>query len=114
MTTMMKNQTAKADAGKIRLTMIPTKALWAVGAIYEYGRKKYPSKPDNWKDVEIQRYRDSAFRHFMQYLDNPSGNDPESGLPILWHFLWNAITLTALQETDWDFEDGKLIKKEMR
>ena len=107
----MQDQTAKADANKIRLTMIPTKALWAAGAIYEYGRTKYPSSPDNWKDVSIERYRDAAFRHFLAYLDHPDGNDEESGLPILWHFLWNAITLTALQETDYEFKDGKLVHK---
>lgn len=105
------DQTAKADAGKIRLTMVARKAIWAAAAIYEYGRSKYPSKPDNWKDVSIERYKDSAYRHFLEYLDNPSGNDAESGLPILWHCLWNLITLTALQETDYDFKDGKLVHK---
>ena len=45
------NQTAKADAGKLQLTMVPTGIIRAIARIRMYGNQKYGS-PDNWKDVE--------------------------------------------------------------
>ena len=70
----MSDQTAKADAGKPRLTLVPRGIIWAVAAIREYGCRKY-KEPDNWKRVEKERYRDAAYRHFMAYLDDPAGKD---------------------------------------
>ena len=73
--------------------------IWAIAAIREYGNAKYPDGgPDNWKQVEPQRYRDAAFRHFLAYLDNPSGNDEESGLPHLWHLACNIAFLIEMEE----------------
>lgn len=92
----MGDQTAKADAGKPRLTLVPREIIWAIAYIREYGCKKY-SDPDNWKRVEVQRYRDAAYRHFMAYLDDPHGNDEESGLPHLWHLACNIAFLCALE-----------------
>ena len=89
------NQSAKADAGKPRLTLVPRQIIWDIAEIREYGVKKY-HEIDNWKKVEIERYRDAAYRHFMKYLDDPDGVDEESGLPILWHIACNVAFLIAL------------------
>ena len=62
----------------------------------EYGNKKY-GNPDNWKEVEIERYRDAAFRHFMAYLDNPQGYDAESGIEHLKHLACNIAFLCELE-----------------
>lgn len=95
---MNETQSAKADAGKPRLTLVPRKIIWAIAAIRMYGNSKYPDGgPDNWKRVEPQRYRDAAFRHFLAYLDDPKGVDAESGLPHLWHL---ACNIAFLCETD--------------
>lgn len=95
---MNETQSAKADAGKPRLTLVPRKIIWAIAAIRMYGNAKYPDGgPDNWKRVEPQRYRDAAFRHFLAYLDDPKGVDAESGLPHLWHL---ACNIAFLCETD--------------
>lgn len=59
------NQQAKSDAGKPRLTMVPRKIIWDIAEVREYGTKKYGC-PENWKKVEIERYRDALFRHFME------------------------------------------------
>ena len=91
------NQEAKADAGKLRLTLVPVKLINAVAAVREYGCKKY-SDPENWKRVEPQRYRDALYRHWTAYLDGEK-RDPESGLPHLWHVACNAAFLIALE---WD------------
>lgn len=73
------SQTAKADAGKPRLTLVPRKIIWAIARIREYGNRKYHD-PENWRQVAPQRYRDAAYRHFLAYLDDPRGVDEESGL----------------------------------
>lgn len=99
MQTDMNDQTAKADAGKPRLTLVPRKIIWAIAAIREYGTKKYKEE-DNWKRVEIERYRDAAYRHFMRYLDDPTGVDEESGLPHLWHCACNIAFLCEMEKLE--------------
>lgn len=92
-------QSAKADAGKLRLTLVPTSAIRAIATIRMYGTGKYGS-PDNWKKVAKERYRDALFRHLLSYLDDPAGTDPESGLPHLWHLICNAAFLCDMEEYD--------------
>ena len=91
--------TAKAAAGKPRLSLVPRKIIWAIAAIREYGNKKY-GDPNNWKKVEPERYRDAAYRHFMRYLDDPTGVDEESGLPHLWHLACNVAFLCEMEKFD--------------
>ena len=92
------SQTAKADAGKAQLTLVPRKIIWAIARVREYGCKKYPEGgADNWRQVEPQRYRDAMMRHMLQYLDDPDGVDEESGLPHLWHCCCNAAFLCEME-----------------
>lgn len=93
----MTDQTIKADAGKPRLTLVPRKILFEIAKVREYGVNKYGNS-ENWKAVEIERYRDAAYRHFMQYLDDPNGNDEESGLPHLAHLACNIAFLCELEK----------------
>lgn len=92
----MNKQEAKADAGKPRFTLVPRGIIRAVAAIREYGCEKYHD-PENWRQVEPQRYRDAAFRHFMAYLDDPQGVDEEIGLPHLWHLACNIAFLIEME-----------------
>lgn len=93
------NQEIKADAGKLRLTLVPRKIIHAIARVRMYGVHKYPNGGiDNWKQVEMWRYRDAAFRHFIEYLDNPKKVDNESGLPHLWHLAANIAFLCELEE----------------
>ena len=95
------NQEAKADAGKLRPTLVPTAAIRAIAAIRGYGVAKYPNGgPDNWKKVEPERYRDAMARHMLAYIDDPTGKDEESGLPHLWHLICNAAFLCELENFD--------------
>lgn len=94
---MPNDQSIKADAGKLRLTLVPTELVRAVAAIREYGVNKY-GESESWKRVEIQRYRDAAYRHFLAYLDNPKSVDEESGLPHLWHLACNIAFLIELEK----------------
>lgn len=95
----MPSQTAKADAGKPQLTLVPRRIIWAIARVREYGCKKYPEGGvDNWKQVEKERYRDAMMRHMLQYLDDPDGVDEESGLPHLWHCCCNAAFLCEMEQ----------------
>ena len=92
----MNDQTIKSDAGKPRLSLVPRKIILDIAEIREYGTRKYGSH-EAWKSVEPERYRDAAYRHFLKYLDDPSGVDEESGLPHLWHLACNIAFLCELE-----------------
>ena len=88
-------QEAKSDAGKSRPTLVPVSLIEAVTAIREYGCQKYHD-PENWRKVEPQRYRDALYRHWLAYLKGEK-NDPESGLPTLWHCACNLAFLIEME-----------------
>lgn len=90
------NQEIKADAGKPKLTLVPRQIIFDIARVREYGLKKYGAS-ESWKQVDIQRYRDAAFRHFMAYLDDPQGVDEESGLSHLSHLACNISFLSELE-----------------
>lgn len=91
------DQTAKADAGKLPLTMVPTNIIRAVAVVRAYGTEKYKD-PENWLRVSKERYRDAAYRHWLAYLDDPEAVDPESGIPHLWHLACNIAFLCQMEE----------------
>lgn len=96
-----KNQAVKADAGKPQLTLVPTEIIYDIAEIRMYGCRKYHD-PDNWKEVEIERYRDAAYRHWLAYLKDPNGVDEESGLPHLWHLACNVAFLCEMEKENFN------------
>ena len=95
----MNDQKAKADAGKLPLTMVPRQIIREIARIRMYGNQKY-GDPENWKQVSVERYRDAAFRHFLSYLDDPHGLDEESGLPHLSHLCTNCAFLCEMEKME--------------
>lgn len=92
------NQEVKADAGKPKPTLVPRQIIWDIAEVREYGNNKYPKGgPDNWKQVDVARYRDAAFRHFLAYLDNPDSVDEESGIKHLKHLACNIAFLCEME-----------------
>lgn len=80
------------------MSLVPVQIIYDVAAVREYGCQKYPTGgKDNWKQVDPERYRDAAFRHFLQYIRDPKSVDEESGLPHLWHWLCNGAFLAELE-----------------
>lgn len=98
------NQEVKADSGKLQLTLVPRQIIRDIASVRMYGTKKYKDS-ENWKKVEKQRYKDAAFRHFLSYLDNPSGVDYESGLPHLWHLACNVAFLCELEDGENQYDN---------
>ena len=95
------DQKAKADVGKARLSIGPFKYIGAVTRVREYGNAKY-GDPENWRNVEVERYRDALFRHLLLYLEDPHGVDAESGLPHIWHVACNVAFLCEMEDEHFD------------
>ena len=89
------NQDVKADAGKIRPTLVPVSLIKAVAEVREYVCKKY-NDPENWRMVEPQRYKDALYRHLLAYLGGEE-YDQESGLHHLWHMACNVAFLIEME-----------------
>lgn len=90
------DQTAKADAGKLQITLVPTRIIEDIAEVRMYGNKKYHD-PNNWKDVEVERYRDALCRHLLAYIRDPKGVDEESGIPHYKHMACNMAFICEME-----------------
>lgn len=91
------DQTAKADAGKLQITLVPTQIIRDVAEVRMYGNRKYHD-PNNWKQVEVERYRDALCRHLLAYIDDPKSIDEESGIPHYKHMACNMAFICELEK----------------
>ena len=95
------DQTAKADKGKPKLTLVPRQIIYDIAEVREYGNNKYPEGgPDNWKKVSAERYRDAAYRHWLEYLEDPESVDEESGIKHLKHLACNIAFLCEFDKME--------------
>ena len=87
---------AKHDAGKLRWSLLPWRALEQVVAVMEYGAIKYAE--GSWSKVPDgrRRYFDAAFRHLI--ASQTEYNDPETKLPHLAHAACDVLFALALTE----------------
>lgn len=92
----MNDQTAKQDAGKPKLSLVPTQIIRDIAEVREYGNQKYKSK-DNWQNVEKQRYIDALYRHLLSYIDDPDGVDEESGIRHYKHMACNMAFICEME-----------------
>jgi hypothetical protein len=81
----------KADAGKIRMELIPTSAIYSLGRVLTHGAEKYGA--NTWQPVALDRYIGAILRHLMAFIDDPTGIDADSGLLHIEHVLTNAAFL---------------------
>lgn len=86
---------AKLDHGKLKLSLVPSQIIKDIALIREYGVKKYHD-PDNWKKVELQRYIDAFYRHWLEFVNDPNSIDSESGLPHYKHCACNMAFICEL------------------
>lgn len=103
----MRDQTIKADAGKRRLSLVPSQVIYDIAEIREYGNKKYGDS-DSWKRVEIDRYIDAAYRHFLAYINDRKGKDEESGIEHYKHLACNIAFICAMEA---EMDTDEIIKK---
>lgn len=59
---------AIGDPNKPRLSLMPKKAIWALGESLTYGESHYGSH--NWREgVNISFYLDASLRHILEFAD---------------------------------------------
>ena len=90
-----RDQSAKADAGKPRLSLVPPQVIFDIAQVREYGNIKYGDL-ENWKLVEMQRYVDAALRHFYKFIQDPNGKDEESGIEHYKHVACNMAFICEM------------------
>ena len=93
----------KHDDGKLRYDLIPPRALEGLVKVLTFGANKYTS--NGWKTVEKERYIAAAMRHFEAYRLGEL-NDPESGLPHMYHVM---CCITFISELDMTKTKQKVI-----
>lgn len=86
-----KDQSAKADKGKIGLSLVNPELVKAVAEVRMYGTEKYGDS-ENWRKVEPKRYVDALYRHLLAYIEGDEV-DEESGLSHLAHMACNISFL---------------------
>jgi len=88
---------AKDITGKPRLSLVPMQIIYDIAEVREYGNLKY-GDPENWRTVPVQEYVEAAGRHMLRILNNPTGIDPESGIPHYKHVECNMAFISAMLE----------------
>ena len=73
--------------------------LYPIAKVYEFGANKYGL--NNWRKFEptaLERYRfaSAAYRHFNEFFKDRDKADNESGLPHIYHCVWNLVMLFCL------------------
>ena len=103
---MPHDEKKKETLGKPRIGLVPLEGIgicagrvrgWAV-------ETKYPD-PDNWKDVDIQWYKDSFLRHWLAYQTDPKSINEESGLTHFDHACCTITFIAALEERRRQYEE---------
>lgn len=102
---MDRDQTAKHDAGKLRMELIPPQVLEALAEVLTFGAKKYGA--NTWRTVDPERYVGAGGRHYTAWRMDPHSVDEESGLSHLKYLLCNVAFLVCFE---W-FEAEKLKKE---
>lgn len=97
MTDETKRAAAKDDKGKLKLSLVPPQIIRDIAQVREYGCKKYHD-PDNWRQVEMQRYVDAFFRHWLKFIEDPNSIDEESGIPHYKHCACNMAFISEMMK----------------
>lgn len=93
----MEMRTAKADAGKLEIDLVPMQIVRDIAEVRMYGNKKY-GDPDNWKTVELRRYVNALLRHTLAFANDINSVDEESGIPHYKHMACNMAFISEMME----------------
>lgn len=92
-------ETTKADEGKLKLSLVPVQIIRDVAIVREYGTKRYHD-PDSWKRVELQRFIDAFYRHWLSFIEDNHSKDTESGIEHYKHMACNMAFICDLMKED--------------
>ncbi len=90
------SQGVKHDQNKRRFSLFPTRTLYAIVDVLEYGARKY--EEDNWRKVpdSRKRYYDAAMRHINDWWMGET-HDQESGHHHLAHAACCIVFLLTVE-----------------
>lgn len=97
---------AKDDAGKPRPSLVPVQIIRDITEVREYGTAKYHD-PENWRNVELQRYIDAFYRHWLAFLEDKHSVDTESGIEHYKHMACNMAFICDLMKGENHDKDSK-------
>lgn len=86
---------AKADKGKLEISLVPTQIIKDIAQVRMYGIKKY-NDPDNWKNVAIERYTNALLRHTLEFMKDIKSKDSESGIEHYKHMACNMAFICEM------------------
>lgn len=92
---LTKDYKAKADKGKLRISLCPTQIIKDIAQVRMYGEEKY-GDPDNWRRVEVERYIDAMLRHLLEFLKDWYSKDEESGIEHYKHAECNMAFISEM------------------
>lgn len=86
----------KKDSGKVRVELVPVRAILWAAKVFAYGAS---SKYKAWSWVSLPQHRTyaSALRHLYAWRDGER-LDPESGMPHLAHALTNVMMMLEIED----------------
>ena len=93
----VRDQQAKADAGKPHPSYCPVALIEGVIAVREHGTAKY-GDTENWRKVSADRYHEAILRHTLAIWEDPYAVDPDSGLLHLQHIATNIAFLLQMRK----------------
>ena len=105
------SQFAKADNGKLQISLVPMQINKDIAEVRMYGTNKYNS-PNNWVIVEMQRYVDALLRHLIAFIEDNNSVDEESGIPHYKHAATNMAFICEMMREDWPERRDNLIKSD--
>lgn len=105
------SQFAKADNGKLQISLVPMQIIKDIAEVRMYGTNKYNS-PNNWVIVEMQRYVDALLRHLIAFIEDNNSVDEESGIPHYKHAATNMAFICEMMREDWPERRDNLIKSD--
>lgn len=79
------NQECKKDAGKLRIALAPMQILRDIAEVRGWAVDNKYHDPDNWKEVELDRYINAMLRHTIAFVEDMESKDEESGLYHQYH-----------------------------
>jgi len=99
----------KFDGDKIRMDLIPTSLMTAVGTVLTSGAAKYGDR--NWEEgIAWNRVYGAILRHLTSFW-NGEDIDPESGKSHLWHAACELAFLIEFEKTHKELDNRPSNKK---
>lgn len=95
MTTRANDQSAKADAGKLQISLVPTQIVKDIAEVRMCGNRKYGDS-ENWKSVEVRCYIDALLRHTLEFVRKLDSVDSESGIAHYKHMACNMAFICEM------------------